>query len=94
MTSTEERLTRDNRYEGRWTIERLPGFGIMGALGGQEVTRCRSCGSMVAAGSEDLHERLHPRISCTTAYGDMGCGKMDDGKHRRQGHAWEEQFRS
>ena len=55
-----EALTRETRYEGRWTIEKMPGFGITGALGGGlGVTLCKSCGSLVAEGSEDLHETLH-----------------------------------
>jgi hypothetical protein len=51
--------------------------------GSIEFTRCRSCGSLVAVGSEDLHERLHPRLGCNQT----GCGVF-----HFDGHAWEEQF--
>jgi len=76
MTSTEERLGSENRYEGRWSLTSIvgevpvPGSEVM-VPGGKpmpllaplystvDITRCRSCGSMVAVGSEDLHESLH-----------------------------------
>jgi DNA-directed RNA polymerase subunit N (RpoN/RPB10) len=82
-----EALARDTRYEGRWVLGELDAIGNFTGQG--YATRCRSCGSLVAVGSEDLHERLHPRISCQRAFGDMGCERAGT----RHSHGWDEQFR-
>jgi hypothetical protein len=90
-----EPLTRETRYDGHYFIpggeQWLPSGGVMYPQ--IEVTRCRSCGSMVADGDRDLHERLHPRVSCHQ----MGCGvahfTIGPGGREIHGHAWEAQFR-
>jgi hypothetical protein len=66
-------LTRESRY--------VP---VLGAIIPDGLLRCGSCGSMVAPGGEDLHERLHPRISCE---------RLNCGVYHADGHAWEDQFR-
>jgi len=96
MSTATEPLTRENRYEGRIALPAAFRPDPSAPAVDMEpfyVTLCRSCGSLVAEGSEDLHERLHPRVSC----GQMGCGvvhgDLDDEVFTPAGHAWEEQFR-
>ncbi len=82
-----EELTRRNRYEGRYTLAtRLENLttGDTTAIC-VEFTKCRSCGTLVAAADQDLHERLHPRISC-------GAAHPLDGNYHPHGHPWEAQF--
>lgn len=56
-----EALTRETRYEryGKLVTETVVGRGLATA----EVLRCKSCGSLLAGGDEDLHERLHPHVA-------------------------------
>jgi hypothetical protein len=77
-----ETLTRENRYE-------LVGSSVcIGDIDGQPVfantVRCRSCGALLLAVDEDLHERLHPRVGCMRVHATL--------VHHPGGHAWEEQF--
>ena len=76
-------LTRENRYEKIIGVT-MPRHGG-GLVRHDGVLRCRSCGSLLLSGDEDIHERLHPSISCGRAHPERGV------YHRRQ-HAWEEQF--
>ena len=86
-------LTRSNRYEPGYVVveAQLPDVPYSATI---PVVRCRSCGSVVFTGSEDLHERLHPRVGCQR----MGCGAVH-GLALLPGevfdptpHAWEEMF--
>ena len=79
-----ERLTRENRYEPIHgvTMPRRDGSPLVKHA---NVLRCRSCGSLLLAGDEDIHERLHAPISCDQAHPTMSIAC-------RQPHAWEEQF--
>jgi hypothetical protein len=55
-----EALTRETRYEGLWRLAAIDSETQDWELaGGLDVVRCKSCGSLVAEGSEDLHETLH-----------------------------------
>lgn len=83
-------LTRENRYEGKYPLD--VGTDIISENGhvhtvqrGIYVTHCRSCGSLVPEGSEELHERMHPRVGCMQVHATA--------VYHPGGHAWEEQFR-
>lgn len=79
-----ESLTRENRY----MQAPLPAV-AMGDDGTgprfTNVVRCRSCGSLLLAVDEDLHERMHPPISCGRAHPDCGV-------YCTHPHDWEDQF--
>ena len=79
------RLIRENRYEELTgvTMPRRDGSALVPHVNG---LRCRSCGSLLLAGDEDLHERLHPAVSCERAHPTMAIAC-------REPHAWEDQFR-
>ena len=78
-------LIRENRYEQLHgvTMPRRDGGPLVRHA---DVLRCRSCGSLLLSGDEDIHERLHPPVSCGTVHPtmDIACTRP---------HAWEEQFR-
>jgi hypothetical protein len=78
-------LTQENRYEQLIGVT-MPRHGG-GLVRYPDVLRCRSCGSLLLSGDEDIHERLHPAISCDVVHPTMSilC---------REPHAWEEQFKS
>ena len=79
------KLTRENRYEELHgvTMPRRDGGPLVLHV---TVLRCLSCGSLLLTGDEDIHERLHPPVSCETAHPTMAIAC-------RQPHAWEDQFR-
>jgi hypothetical protein len=71
-------------------MPRRDGSPLVGQAG---VLRCRSCGSLLLAGDEDIHERLHPRISCGQAHPHWGVAHISTDKEKPwEGHPWEEQF--
>ena len=78
-------LTRENRYEELTgvTMPHRDGSGLVPAV---QILRCRSCGSLLLAGDEGIHERLHPAPGCMEAHPTMAIAC-------RQPHAWEDQFR-
>ena len=93
-------LTRENRYEGLWRLKDgarvVPEDGEPGPFSQAIiVTWCKSCGSMVRLGSEGLHERMHPRISCEQLDCEVRHGQARDGTrlYGVRGHPWEDQFR-
>ena len=79
------RLTRENRYEELTgvTMPHRNGSGLVPAV---QVLRCRSCGSLLLSGDEDIHERLHRPPLCDQVHPGMAIAC-------RQPHAWEDQFR-
>ena len=82
--------TRENRYEeltGVTMPRREEGRPLVPHVG---VLRCRSCGSLLLAGDEDIHERMHPPVSCEKAHPQRGRGLGHLTSHAP--HAWEEQF--
>ena len=82
-------MTREDRYEEITGVTMPRGDG--GSLVAHAtVLRCRSCGSLLLAGDEDIHERLHPPISCEQAHPQRGRGLGHLTSHAP--HAWEEQF--
>ena len=58
-----ETLMRENRYEQLHgvTMPRRDGSPLVRQA---DVLRCRSCGSLLLSGDEDIHERLHPPVGC------------------------------
>jgi hypothetical protein len=82
-------LTREDRYEEITgvTMPRRDGGSLVPHA---NVLRCRSCGSLLLAGDEDIHERVHPPISCQQAHPQRGRGLGHLTSHAP--HAWEEQF--
>jgi hypothetical protein len=72
-----EALTTETRYEWYGALAIVAEYFGSGGMSATApgVMRCRSCGSLLAAGDEDLHERLHPRVTCQRACGDMGCAE-------------------
>ena len=75
---------RENRYE-------VVGLSVcIGDVDGHPLfantVRCRSCGSLLLASDEDIHERLHPAATCGQVHPTMDIACMSP-------HAWEEQFR-
>ena len=81
--------TREDRYE------EITGVTMPHRDGGPlvphvAVLRCRSCGSLLLAGDEDIHERMHPVISCRQAHPQRGRGLGQVTSHAP--HAWDEQF--
>jgi hypothetical protein len=98
-----EPLTRETRYEGLWrlseSVRRVPaGERYSSDAAFAEpiyVVRCLSCGSLVAEGSEDLHERIHPQVSCEQIGCEVQHGQLADGTclYGVRGHPWEDQFR-
>ena len=79
-------MTREDRYEQLHgvTMPRRDGSPLVPHV---TVLRCRSCGSLLLTGDEDIHERLHAPISCDQAHPTMSIAC-------RQPHAWEDQFRA
>lgn len=69
-------LSRETRYEPAASAP-CPAEGLL---------RCKSCGSLIAPGDKDLHERMHPRVSCDQVH--PGVAVYHPGAH-----AWEEQYR-
>ena len=71
-------MTRENRYEELHgvTMPHRDGSALVPHVA---VLRCRSCGSLLLAGDEDIHELLHPRATWSDgpslveldAYGDF-----------------------
>lgn len=62
-------LTRQNRYEGRWSL--VNGGGMISRQ--LEFTQCMSCGALVALGALDLHESLHPAALEPDSAQGVGC---------------------
>jgi hypothetical protein len=79
------KLTRENRYELMVGVT-MPHRDDSPLVRHVAVLHCRSCGSLLLAGDEDIHERLHPAPSCERAHPTMGIACC-------QPHAWEDQFR-
>ena len=81
--------TREDRYEEITgaTMPRRDGGSLVAHAA---VLRCRSCGSLLLAGDEDIHERMHPSIGCGQAHPQRGRGLGHLTSHAP--HAWEEQF--
>jgi len=85
-------LTRENRYEQLHgvTMPRRDGNPLVKHA---EVLRCRSCGSLLLAGDEDIHERMHPPISCNRAHPQWGVAHISPDREKPwEGHPWEDQF--
>ena len=77
--------TREDRYEPIIGVT-MPRRGDGPLVPHVGVLRCRSCGSLLLEGDEDIHERLHPAPSCQQVHPQADV-------HHKQPHTWEEQFR-